>query len=181
MPGIDSTGSTEQLLQAAFDPTTQSLKVSNLGSLSGTNAPSNAVGYVQSSSLNISSAISLTSGTPANVIASIVIPAGSWLISAAVGFVPAATTSVTAFIGAVSTTSATIPPANTELVTDGAGQIHSHLSYPASVPGANSIDIVMPSYPLFTATSVTVYLVAQATFTVSTISAFGVLNALRIR
>ena len=174
MPGIDSTGSTEQLLQAAFDPTTQSLKVSNLGSLSGTNAPSNAVGYVQSSSLNISSAISLTSGTPANVIASIVIPA-------AVGFVPAATTSVTAFIGAVSTTSATIPPANTELVTDGAGQIHSHLSYPASVPGANSIDIVMPSYPLFTATSVTVYLVAQATFTVSTISAFGVLNALRIR
>jgi len=154
---------------------------SAVGNVQGVNASANTVGYVLTSSVNVGAAVSLTSATPKNIIASLVIPAGSWWISAAVGFIPAATTSVTAFIAAVSTTSATIPPNNTELVTDGAGQIHSHISYPASVPGTNNIDITIPSYPLFTSVPVTVYLVAQATFTVSTMTGFGVINAVRIR
>jgi hypothetical protein len=180
MPGIDNTGSTGQIFQAAFDVTSQSLKVLTIGSLTGVNAASNVVGYVQSSTLARASAVSLTTATPANVIASITIPAGSWMISGAIGFIPAATTSVTQLQAAVSKTTAALPANTAEALTDGTGQYLTVINTAANVLGADYV-LPIPAYPFFTSTSVTVFLVAQAAFTVSTLTAFGSLYALRIR
>lgn len=146
-------------------------------SVSGTNTnDSAAAGYIGEyleSNIASGSAVSLTSGVAANV-TSKSFAAGDYDIGANVTFNPAATTNVTLSFFSLSETSAT-----QDLTTGGAYNI---LRYPTgNVPAAGyTIGAVGPIRKSFASTT-TVYLVAQATFTVSTMSAYGILRARRVR
>lgn len=130
---------------------------------------------VLSSVIVAGSATALTTNIVKNV-TSIVLPEGDWDVSANVAFIPAASTSHTLLSAAISQTSATLPSTmsiaestyfmqKTALVTGAFAQI---------VPLARCRIIVAPS------TTTTVYLVAFATFTVSTMSAYGAIWARKV-
>lgn len=125
-----------------------------------------------------SSATALTTATAKDVV-SITIPPGKWYISGAVGYISAATTSVTRYTSNVSLTS------NTSPATDARGApLSNELTIvrftAADVPGSNSDNIMtIPSYRVILAAATTFYLVANSTFTVSTLSAYGYIEAQR--
>jgi hypothetical protein len=130
-----------------------------------------ANGEYSSSTVASGAAVALTTATPANV-TSLSLTAGTWDISGTVSFTPAVTTSITNLQGGVNSTSATLPGAIT-------GGQFGHFQT-ATVPGA-----VNPAYStgtrrLILTVTTTVYLVAQAAFTVSTCGAFGILAARRV-
>jgi len=118
------------------------------------------------------SAISVTaSGTPQNL-TSISLPAGEWLVAGTVNFIPtSATTSVTTFQCSLSTTSATLDFTS--------GRLASRQSA-AFVPGnstANTIEL--PAYKFSLSGTTTVFFVILSNFTVSTLTAAGVIKAWR--
>ena len=139
------------------------------GTAANDNAAAGIVGEYVTSAVGSSSAVSLTTNTPANV-TSISLTAGDWDVRALVGFKPAATTSYTLIEGSISTTSATIASEFNTAV----------FSTPAEVP-VTVISMALPIVRTSTNTTVTVYLVAQSTFTVSTMGAFGIISARRVR
>jgi hypothetical protein len=146
-------------------------------SLSGTNTnDSAAAGYVGEyieSSIALASAVSLTSGAASNV-TSISLTAGDWDVSADVTYSPAATTNFTQAWHSISNTSAT-----QDSTTGGAYNIYRFPAGNVPVAGFNTAG-VGPVRKLLSGTT-TVYLVAQATFTISTMAAFGILRARRVR
>lgn len=130
-----------------------------------------SVGEVVSSTVASGSAVALTTATAANV-TSITLTPGDWNVFGVVGFLPAATTSITAVNGGASQVSATIAPLGAAFT----------FTQAAVVPGA-----VVQEYPIPMSrvnvpanTTVTVYLVARASFTVSTLGAYGVISARRV-
>ncbi len=128
-----------------------------------------------------SAATALTSPNTLNVCAtpSIVLTPGDWEISAALVFVPAATTSITVLSGGVSLTTGTLPGTDREGVPSG-GEYRVQLTQVASVP-TGDIVVPIPRYRVSTATSLTLFLVAAATFSVSTMAVGGWLEARRVR
>ena len=119
------------------------------------------------------SAVPLSTGSPANV-TSINLTAGDWDVWGNIGFVPASSTNVSSVAGNVNTTSAAIGG-----ISSGASIIQYGVS--GLVPGANNFSLPCPEQRVSIATTTTVYLVAQASFTVSTLSAFGFIAARRRR
>jgi hypothetical protein len=146
-------------------------------SLSGTNTnDSAAAGYVGEyieSSIALASAVSLTSGAASNV-TSISLTAGDWDVSADVTYSPAATTNFTLAWHSISNISAT-----QDSTTGGAYNIYRFPAGNVPVAGFNTAG-VGPVRKLLSGTT-TIYLVAQATFTVSTMAAFGIIRARRVR
>lgn len=114
------------------------------------------------------SGISLTSGVSANV-TSVSLTAGDWDVSGTVQFSPAGTTTIQGIQAGISTTSSTLPAAPevsflfANFLT-GSGQ------------GLNS-----PVTRVNLGSTTTVYLVTQATFGVSTMTAAGIIRARRAR
>lgn len=122
------------------------------------------------------SAVALTTNITANV-TSIDVPAGIWEITAAIGFTAGVTTSVTQISGSISETSATHD-------TTGQGTYYAD-KFAAIVygSGANFLrNSIGPARKTIIAASgtTTIYLTAQATFTVSNIGAFGYIAARRV-
>jgi len=130
-----------------------------------------SIGSYLSSSVAQGSAVALTSTTAANV-TSITLPAGEWDVSGVLALIPAASTSITVVHGSSSTTSATV------------GDSAQAVSFAQSavVPGAIAQSFVIPNYRVVVPTNTTqvIYLVARCTFTVSTLGAFGTIQARRI-
>ena len=129
--------------------------------------------YSEAEVLN-ASAVSLTTSTTANV-TSLSLTAGDWDIWGSVCFKPGSSTSVTVMAGGVHTTSATLP------VSPAKGAYFQQF-ITAKVQAASAGD----HYPagmrrLSLSATTTVYLVAYATFTVSTMGAYGILCARRRR
>lgn len=116
------------------------------------------------------SAVALTSTTVANV-TTLTLPAGDWDISGTVGFIPAASTSITRLSGGSSSTSATVDTTGTAFAFNQAAVV------PTAVPQL----FALPTDRLVLAAPTTIYLVAQATFTVSTLGAFGIITARRCK
>lgn len=114
------------------------------------------------------SAVALTTATTANV-TSITLPAGDWSIFGTVGFIPAASTSITVLGGGNSQTSATLDALGTSFA----------YTQAAVVPGAVAQLIPLPMDRVVLSSPTTIYLVARATFTVSTLGAFGIICARR--
>jgi hypothetical protein len=143
-----------------------------VGTVAGGNAVAGTVGEYAEASLVIGSAVSLTTNTDATVVSFSLTP-GDWDVSAVCGFTPAASTSITHISAGVSTTAATMPTAL------GA---QTAISFPAIVPGATTEWLwpVTPTRLNLTVTT-TVYLIAHAFFTVSTLGAYGVIRARRVR
>lgn len=130
-----------------------------------------SVGSYLSSSVASGSAVSLTSTTAANV-TSIALTEGEWDVSGSVGFLPAASTSITALSGGSNTTTATIGVAGDAFISASA----------AVVPGAVGQVSPIPTtrYVVASGSTTVVYLVARATFTVSTLGGYGIIQARRV-
>lgn len=139
------------------------------GTTTNDSAAGGNLGEYTESVIPSGSAVSLTSGTPANV-TSLSLTAGDWDVRGAVLFNPAASTSMTASGSSLSLTSATLDAIYL--------QFDRYAAFvPANPLGGFSIGVRRVSVAVTT----TVYLVAQATFTVSTLAAYGYLNARRVR
>jgi hypothetical protein len=117
---------------------------------------------------------SLVTATPANVIPTpfLSLTAGDWDVWGNINFLPAATTSITQIAFGINSVSATLPAA-------GSGLVQNTLT--AFVPGAipQCDNVTMRTVSL--AATTPYYLVAQAAFTVSTLTVFGTLSARRVR
>lgn len=141
------------------------------GTATNDNATAGYIGEYVSSTIASGSAVSLTTNTTANV-TSISLTAGDWDVTGVVDFQYGATTSITNLVGGSSTTSATL----------GARDTFFDFETAANVPTATAdAAFVIPTTRISIAATTTVYLVAQATFTVSTLKAYGTIRARRMR
>jgi hypothetical protein len=154
--------------------------VSILGYKTGTNVSAGYVGeYICAQvtnggsptgcATNTSTPVSLATNTPVNI-ASISLTAGDWDVWGSVGFLPAGTTTTQNLQGWISTSSATNPvPPNY------GAYFYQPISYAAGVApfmpvGTRQINV---------SSTTTVYLEAQAGFSVSTMTGYGFLAARR--
>jgi hypothetical protein len=137
------------------------------------NAAAGEIGEEITASVASGSAIALTSNA-AKTITSIVLTPGDWDVSGQVAFTSTATTSFTINAGSLSTV--------TDTSSAVLGRWNQHVGA-AFVPNGIPISAVMgPSrFTVATATTTTVYLVAFATFTVSTSGGYGIISARRAR
>ena len=116
------------------------------------------------------SAVALTTNVTADI-TSISLTAGDWDVTGVVQYTPTATTSVTQLTQGASSTSATLGAQGT---------------FSKWVTAANVLTAVDPAWVLPTArfsltAPTTIYLVANATFTASTLAAYGMIRARRVR
>lgn len=141
------------------EPTTGSATAGNVGE------------YVETI-LAAGSATSLTTAT-AKTIATLSIPsAGDWDVTCSVAFIPAATTSVTDII------------ASTSLVTNTLDATIGRLSaqhFPAVVTGGANFVVPVMTVRMSVSGATSVFMVGQATFTVSTMTGYGIIRARRVR
>lgn len=117
------------------------------------------------------SAVALTNVTSATVTSMTLTP-GDWEVSAATNFDSSSTTSVTQLIASLSLVNATL---------DESAGYTNRLNIPATVPGLTYTSVLNGPVRFPVAVNTTVYLVARATFSVSTLAAWGLLRARRIR
>lgn len=147
-------------------------KVGTEGTKTNDNATAGLVGEYIESNVLLASAISLTAATPANV-TSISLTAGDWDVSAIVRIhANNASTSFTQAVASISSTSATLDTTN-----------QANITSAAVVPGngINYCALGVPAARISLASTTTIYLVARATFTVSTAQAYGLISARRVR
>ena len=153
-------------------------------------APANYAGpYADQSGVidSSGSGISLTSPNAADI-CSIIVPPGKWDISGGGAILGAATTNFTVIQVAVSGTSATIPSpaawATAPLQSTGEERISVPVPNPAgggTVYNSTGLaGMTIPTYRVNFATQTTLYLVIQATFTVSTAAGRGWIQARRV-
>lgn len=135
-------------------------------SSSGNLPGSGYVGNVVTATTSSGSPVSLTSGTGAEV-ASISLPAGNWDISAIAFLGPGSGTSVSACTFGIGF-SATAPTQDSGRRLDGC---------PNTQVFSNSTGYALPLVRMSLSSTTTVYLNAVATFTVSTLSAYGTITA----
>lgn len=156
-----------------FDGTATGSIISKViqGVSDGSTAAVGYIGQIISSSVSVASAVSLVSST-SKTVTSISLPAGDWLINAQVDYRAAATTNITVLTQGISQVDNTL----------GSQDTFSRQVFSGVVPTA-SFDPCIPikSQRLSLSATTTVYLVASANFTVSTLSAYGVIEATRIR
>ena len=127
------------------------------------------LGEIKTASLAVGSATALTTATP-KTIASIALAPGDYEIDGIVDFLPAASTSITQLSEGASA-------ANNAF---GADDTFSSAHMAAVVPGTNAQRRSIPLQRVTLTVDATIFLIAQATFTVSTMTAFGTLRAKRI-
>lgn len=138
------------------------------GTATNDNAAAGIIGEYLSASLASGSAVAMTTTVPLNVI-SLSLTAGDWVVNGVCAFKPAATTNVSYFEQSISSVSATI------------GALGSYtVESVASVPIVDQI-FTTPTVRISIAAMTTIYLVAQAAFTISTLSAYGFISARRER
>lgn len=161
-----------QLSSAAADPSRRPyVQVANIGTITNDDAATGYIGEYLSSAVATGASVSLTTATTANV-TSLSLTAGDWDVRGAVDFTFGAATSVTNLVGGISQTSATL----------GAQDSFFDLATAAVIPtAAKDSTFACPTIRISLAATTTVYLVAQGTFTVSTLKAYGTLSARRAR
>jgi hypothetical protein len=136
-----------------------------VGTTAADSAQAGSIGEVMTAT---GTAVSLTSGTPANV-TTLALSAGDWWVFGGLTFNPAATTTITVQEGGVSTSTAVLP---------GAGNLGSLFATATAGKGSS---FAVPMTRVNVSVPTTVYLVASASFGVSTMTVTGILNAIRMR
>lgn len=148
------------------------------GTTTNNNVGAGGIGEFITASVVAGSAVPLTTATGANI-TSISLTAGDWDVSAIADFTPAATTSITVLQAGLGTTTAVL------LGQTGGGGVGtdpaSIWTQPATVPGAGPINIDVPAVRVSLGSTTTIFFVANCTFTVSTLSAYGTIRARRVR
>ncbi|MCK1585488.1 hypothetical protein IVB03_39530 [Bradyrhizobium sp. 168] len=141
------------------------------GTTTNDNATAGRIGEYVESVILVGSAVSVTSGA-SKTIASISLTAGDWDVDQVMYFVPAATTNVTQMLCSFSLT--------TNVIDTTPGRFNS-LTLPAFVPGATSLAVALPAYRFSLSGSTTIFAIANATFTVSTMTSYTIIRARRPR
>lgn len=147
-----------------------------IGTTTNDSAKLGYVGEFVTATLAVGSAISLSTNAGANIV-SLSLTAGDWDLSGVVNFNQASLTA-TSFQSGASITSNTLPtqPGGSGLGTDSLSRF--------SVPVALLTGVLSQQcgpVKLLIAATTTVYLVAQAAFSLGNVTAFGTLRARRIR
>lgn len=129
-----------------------------------------SLGTFVSSPVESADAVSLTTGVPATV-GSIDLPPGDWDVTGTVYFSPNLATVISAESAGLSTVAATLPtpPAG------GSAQIAGLVQV-----AGTAISLPLGTVRLSLTAPTTVYLVAQASFTVSTCGAYGIIQATQV-
>ena len=169
----------------AATPSTTALRDASggfVGVATSSNAATGSVGELLGPISRSQPGVAISAGAPAAVCTtnSITLTPGDWDVRAMVGFLPLTTTSFTQLVMAVNT-SVNIPG-----TTDGvpaAGIVRQTISCAAQVTGASPTTYSIAPYRVTVAVASTLqlFLVAQANFTVSTMNVFGSMEARRIR
>jgi hypothetical protein len=143
-----------------------------LGTQTNDDAPAGYVGEYKETVVALASAAALTTATPLQI-AALALTAGDWEVSGYVGFLPAATTNITMMQGGVSSTTAQI---------DSGHGFTSRGNATGIVLGANAVEAPLPPVRFKVAPGgQTVYLNANAAFSVDALSAYGTIRARRAR
>ena len=145
-----------------------------IGTTTNNNAAAGSAGEVIQETLGSGSAISLTTATSANIF-TIQLTAGDWDIHAQVDFVVANTTNITETRAWINTASATIPGSSSVSTPYTIGKSEFVSS------GTNTLIYPLPTGRISLASTTTLYFSCQASFTVSTVTAYGVVWARRAR
>ena len=143
------------------------------GTTTNDNAAAGKVGEYVSSSVLVGSAVSLTTATPLNV-TSISLTAGDWDVEVNAAFTGGATTVVQSLLASISTTTASIDSTPGRFTNVSGGNV-AVFNFDATVSA------VVPRARFSLTTTTTIYFVAQATFSVSTASVYGIISARRAR
>lgn len=142
------------------------------GTATNDNAAAGEVGEYMENVLAAGSAVPVTTAT-AKTVAQITLTVGDWDVSGMVNALTATTTSVTGYAGSLSTT--------TNALDTNPGKFSQVLSG-AFVPGNSStLGIPLPAMRFSVTTNTTVFLVAYMNFTASTMTAYGIIRARRVR
>ncbi len=152
-------------------PVTSGTLATTSGTTTDDDAAAGQIGEYISSTVLSDLAVPLTNNIPVNV-TSIELTAGDWEVTATLADNPAGATSPQNLIGAISITSGSL---GTSPASGG------YASFP--VVRSNGVGMTMPLgvVRLSLAATTTVYLVAQAAFTISTNTAYGFIGARRVR
>jgi hypothetical protein len=138
------------------------------------------VGETVTLSLLRASANALATGTAENLNGSFALTAGDWDLNACVAYLPNAATSVTRYDFAISTTTGTLPASSTLLVPNSTGEARFQFNQVAQIPVGEFMACMSP-YRISISGSQTYYLVVLADFSVNSLSAYGYLQARRVR
>lgn len=148
------------------------------GTSTNDNAPAGSLGEFITATVASGSAVALTTATTANI-TSISLTAGDWDVEGIIDLTFAATTSYTQLTGGLSLTSATLA---TQAGGGGLGtDPNTAFATPAQVPTALAFSLETGMVRCSFAATTTVFLVANCTFTVAALSAFGTIRARRMR
>lgn len=137
------------------------------------NATAGSVGEFISSIIVSGSAVTMTTGTGVNL-TSISLTAGDWDVWTSMFYIPAATTNITQLIGGWSIVTGTL-----SLVADRIG-ITTYQSA-GVVPGVINMGVPLSQGRLNISSTTTVFLIGQPTFTVAGLTAWGSIQARRVR
>ena len=164
-PNIETSVSEQINLGPAFYAQTVSL----VGTATNDNATAGNVGeFVSASALTVA----LTSATATNI-TSITLTAGDWDVSGLFQTNPAGSTTTSLIASGVSSTSATFQ-------TIGAGFANVETANSAKAAGVSET-VIAPRTRFSLSATTTVYLVANVTFAVSTLTGSGFISARRVR
>jgi hypothetical protein len=142
------------------------------GVTNGSDAASGVIGEFIAANVPLASEVTLTNNVPATVVTMTNLPAGDWVVNGQVNYDASGTTKITVLKQGISFSAGTFGTVNTYSVSQ---------SGEYTPIAANDIAQLVRSQRISIATPTTIYLVAQATFTTSTLKAYGVLEARRVR
>lgn len=143
-----------------------------VGTSTNDNASAGNVGEYLSATLAAGSAVSLVTAT-GKTVTSVSLTAGDWDVDGVVDFISGATTNIVVLASGSSSTADTIGADNTY------GSIYNAAT--GIVYGGVTIRTLIPTQRVSIAGTTTFFLIAQATFSVSTLTAHGLIRARRVR
>lgn len=141
------------------------------GTATNDNAAAGSIGELISSNISSGAAVSLSTGVAKNI-TSISLAAGDWDVWGGIGFIPAGSTAISLYAGGINTATGTLP-------TFPAGGAAFLMAAPWTAGISQGFNCGMTRISV--AATTTVFLVAQANFSVSTMTAYGFIGARRRR
>ena len=152
------------------------------GTTTNDNAPAGFIGERIISTVAIGGSVSLVTATGKSI-TSIILTAGDWDVSGGVDLTTGATTNWTQIFAEPSPTDNVIAigqAGGSGIDPEAIVQLAAANSA-GNVPGAITFNVPLPVARVSLASTTTIFLVVQATFTVSTMTAFGTIRARRVR
>ena len=167
LSGANTWGGAQTFSAIVTPSTTNGIK----GTTAADNANAGSIGEVISA--NTASAVSLTTGTAANIV-SITLTAGDWDVTGLTLFSPASTTVASQWFTGISTTSGAFQTV--------AGALGNYTEFLLSAGQTNvGQQMIAPVTRVNVSTSTTVYLIGEASFNTSTMTGYGFIRARRVR